>query len=184
MARLEMIIGCMFSGKSSELIRRIRQLTLLGKGVLVINHTSDKRYGESLVVSHDRISVKAVAMEHLRDVTTMTELQECEAIFVDEGQFFHDLQPVVTDLVEHFGKTVIVSALDGTWERKPFQQVIDLIPFADDVVRLTAMCMLCRNGTAAPFSKRVVQSNNLELVGGIESYIPVCRKHYLEPGNL
>jgi thymidine kinase len=78
-------------------------------------------------------------------------------------------------MVEKHKKHVIVSGLDGTYERKPFIEVLKLIPIADEVIRLNALCIRCCNGTLASFSKRIVQDTNIELVGGTESYIPVCR---------
>lgn len=176
--RLELIIGCMFSGKSSELIKRIKKHSLLGKQILVVNHAKDVRYGRG-VMSHDKVHVHAIALDKLSDIFRNKDLYKSDIVFVDEGQFFHDLHSVCVDLVDVLGKTVVVSALDGTWERKPFEQVVNLIPMADDVVRLKAMCMICRDGTPAPFSKRIVEGNSLEIVGGIESYIPVCRHHFL-----
>lgn len=175
---LELIIGCMFSGKSSELIKRIRKQALLGRSILVINHAKDIRYQSGMVVTHDQDAVQAVALESLMGVFDMQELCQAAVVFIDEGQFFPDLYVVVVELVETLGKHVIVSALDGTWERKPFEQVLQLIPFADGVVKQTALCVVCKDGTPAPFSMRTVNTTALEVVGGIDAYKPVCRKHY------
>lgn len=178
--RLEMILGCMYSGKSSELIKRIRQNRLLGLRVLVVNHEKDQRYAtntgaDGMVVSHDNDGVEAVFLPCLCNLLGLDAFREADIICIDEGQFFHDLYDVVVDMVEGRGKHVIVSALDGTYERLPFFEVVALIPFADHVVKLNALCMGCKNGKPAAFSKRLVESDALELVGGVESYIPVCR---------
>lgn len=177
--RLELIVGCMFSGKSSELINRVRKHNLLGKKILVVNHAKDVRYGDG-VISHDRRAVNAVALKNLQELLLLKEINTCDTIFIDEGQFFHDLYDITVILVENLEKTVIISALDGTFERTPFPHVVQLIPFADHVVKLNALCLLCKDGTHAPFSKRIVDNTESEYVGGSESYIPVCRKHFLQ----
>lgn len=183
--RLEVIMGCMFSGKSSELIKRIRKQELLGKRILVINHAKDARYslvenGHNVVCSHDLVKVNAVAMTNLQEALDICG--SYDIVFVDEGQFFHDLHVVCMELVETIGKHVVVSALDGTYERKPFEQVMMLVPFADDVIRLNALCIMCKDGTSAAFSKRIVNAGETdEFVGGIESYVSVCRRHFVEP---
>jgi thymidine kinase len=175
--RLELIIGCMFSGKSSELLNRIKKYKLLDKKILVVNHAKDVRYGSG-IVSHDKRKVDAIALARLQDILFYKELNTCQIVVVDEAQFFEDLYDIVVKLVEGLEKTVIISALDGTYERKPFFQVMQLVPFADDVVKLHALCLVCKDGTRASFSRRIVDVHDTELIGGLESYIPVCRKHF------
>lgn len=169
----------MFSGKSTELISRVRKHKLLGEDILVVNHSSDKRYmGTGYVVSHDKDSVGATSSTSVRDIINMPEFEKCAHVFIDEGQFFHDLYDGVWELVEKHNKNVTICALDGTWERKPFMQVVQLIPYAEEVVKLTALCYVCKNGNHASFSKRIINNTDTECVGGIESYIPVCRLHF------
>lgn len=180
--RLELIIGCMFSGKSSELIKRIKKHELLGKRILVINHAKDARYsiikdGKGAICSHDNVQASSLALNNLECALSLCA--DYDTIFVDEGQFFHDLHATCVKMVDTYGKHVVVSALDGTYERKPFEQVMMLVPFADDVIRLTALCLICKDGTSAAFSKRIVNVGDMdEFVGGIESYISVCRMHF------
>jgi thymidine kinase len=175
---LELIIGCMFSGKSTELIHRIRAYRLINKRFLVINHHADTRYGTNQVISHNRDQEAAVALEKLADLPA--DLYEAaDVVFIDEGQFFADLFDFAVKAVEQDQKTVIVSALDGDYRRAPFDQVVRLIPYADRIDRRTALCGICCDGTVAPFTKRLVSSEERELVGGSDQYVAVCRKCYM-----
>jgi thymidine kinase len=177
---LELIVGCMYSGKSSSLISKIRQYNILGKKILVVNHILDERYSVNCVSSHDKSQVDAIALQQLTDIWQMSNYKELEVIFVEEAQFFSDLQEFVIRSVETDNKHVIVCGLDGDYNRKPFEQVINLIPFADTVEKKTALCIRCKDGTLASFSKRLVTNEARQLVGSHEAYIPVCRWHYQE----
>lgn len=181
--KFELILGCMFSGKSSELIRRIRMHRLMGRKILVINHTLDTRYGSCLkVTSHDMVEETAISCTTLAQVYDIPEYNTISAIFIDEGQFFEDLDTFVKRAVEEDGKTVVVSALDGNYKREPYPHVINLIPFADHVLRLNALCSICKDGTLATFSKRIRNTDQSStFVGGSDSYMSVCRKHYTNP---
>lgn len=179
--RLELIVGCMYSGKSSELMKRVRKHKLLDQKVLVINHVKDIRFtssdNDSHIISHDRLSMKALMLNNIKD--GMAQIQDHDVICVDEGQFFHDLYEIAVHIVDELGKILIISALDGTYERKPFENVARLIPFADDVTHLHALCLICKDGTLASFSKRIINIGKTdEFVGGTESYVSVCRKHF------
>ena len=94
---INLIIGCMFSGKSTETIRLIRRYKTLGnKNILVINHTLDTRYGESVISSHDKVQYKCISLEKLNDIKQKEEYLKADVIFVEEGQFFNDLFDFVT----------------------------------------------------------------------------------------
>ena len=175
--RLEMIIGCMYSSKSSTLISKIRQHEILGKNILIINHKSDTRYNQKSISSHDNVSVKAVMVEKLGDIPVEVYKNK-DSIFIEEAQFFSDLYELVYNLVEVHGKYVVLCGLDGDYQRKPYQQIMELIPLADLVDRKNAMCIKCKDGTLASFSKRIVDKDERNIIGGIESYMPVCRFHY------
>lgn len=187
---LELILGCMFSGKSTELIRRIRMRKVLQQNLLVITHASDTRYTHNpSVISHDALSEQAISMEHLSqlfDVERALLKAEVEVVCIEEGQFFPDLWDTVVRLIEApYHKQVIVSALDGDYRRRPFRQVVDLIPLAEQVVKLQALCVYCKDGTPACFSMRLPTTSNtskaqdlIVCVGGKETYASVCRHHY------
>jgi thymidine kinase len=175
---LELIIGGMMSGKSSSLLNKIRQHKLLDRNVLVINHVSDVRYKKEGVCSHDNIHIEGIMLETLNDIYNLESYKTSDTIFIEEAQFFTDLYDVVYQMVEKDKKYVVVCGLDGDYERKPFQQVIDLIPLSDIVERKNAFCIKCKDGTLASFSKRLHHSTLRNIVGGIDKYVPVCRYHY------
>ena len=175
--RLELIIGNMFSGKSSELIRRINREKSIQKKILVINFIGDNRYSHNSVTTHDNTKVSSLKLAKLSDLPS-SMVKQYDSFFIDEGQFFPDLYVFVKNLVESGCKHVVVSGLDGDSNRDPFGDIIKLIPISDTVDKLTAYCTKCNNGTLAPFTKKISNNANLIDIGGIDKYIPVCRKHY------
>jgi len=180
---LELIVGPMFAGKSTEAIRRVRDFEVQSIPYLVITSVRDIRYdpsGES-IRTHSGKSVPATALTTLKTVLLMGQLAKAKHVLIEEAQFFPDLYEVVMEMVEKKGKHVLVFGLDGDSERRPFGQVLDLIPFADTYAKLQAECRLCGDGTAALFTKRYSSSTAQVCVGGGEIYKAVCRKHYLDP---
>ena len=147
--------------------------------MLVVNHVSDTRYKENAVCSHDNIVVEALCLTSLKDIWAMERYKETEVIFVEEAQFFDDLYEFVKKTVDEDEKHVILCGLDGDFNRQPFRQMVDLIPLADLVEKRSALCIECRDGTVASFSKRIVKSKDLHLIGHSDCHIPVCRYHYL-----
>lgn len=179
-----LILGCMFSGKTTELIRRIRCVKVLKQPFVVVTHACDTRYrgGGGGVVSHDMLHEQALALSSLSELAGTDAYTQASHVFIEEGQFFDDLYSFVVTACEKDGKHVVVSALDGDFRRQPFQQVLQLIPFAEHVKKLHALCADCKDGTLASFSKRILQNKDdgaQILVGGSESYKSVCRLHYL-----
>ncbi|KAH7832433.1 Thymidine kinase [Monocercomonoides exilis] len=172
---IELIIGPMFSGKTTELMRRIRRHSLGKRSCVVIKYKKDCRYSEDKLSTHDRSMCEAISCSRLQEAENFVKM--ADVIGVDEGQFYPDLLEFC-EAQANDGKIVIVSALDGTFQRKRFNDVVDLIPMCESVVKLTSVCMIC-GGTAA-FSKRIVADKSVELVGGAEAYTAVCRKCYFD----
>jgi thymidine kinase len=177
MGYLELIIGPMFSGKSTELIRRIRLLQKINKKVLVIKPKIDIRYNQTKITSHNFESVDCLVLSNLNELSS-SNIMEYEVIVIDEGQFFPDLKETIYDWVENYQINIIVGGLDGDFQRKPLGQILELIPIADKCKKYNSLCNLCKDGTEAPFTFRLVESKDKILIGGAESYIPVCRKHF------
>ena len=171
--RLELIVGNMFSGKSSELIRRIN------KKILVVNFIGDNRYSSNSVSTHDNTKINSLKLEKLNDITE-NMIQQYDSFFIDEGQFFSDLYICVKKLVDTHNKHVVVSGLDGDASRNTFGELIKLIPICDTIDKLSAYCSKCNNGTLAPFSKKKTPDARKGVIdiGGSDKYIPVCRFHY------
>jgi thymidine kinase len=177
--KLELIIGPMFSGKSTELIRQIRLLQKIDKKVLVTKPIIDQRYIQDKITSHNYESVECKVLSRLDEISDEV-IKQYNTIIVDEGQFFPDLVDTITRWVNNYSINIIVGGLDGDFQRKPIGQILDLIPMADKCTKLNSLCNMCKDGTKAPFSFRLVKSNDKVLVGGSEAYIPVCRKHFIE----
>jgi len=176
--RLELIIGNMFSGKSTELIRRINREKSINKKIIVINFADDNRYATNSVATHDQTKINCLKLSKLSDINKEL-LKQYESFFIDEGQFFPDLYSFVTDLVDKYKKHVVISGLDGDSNRNPFGDIIKLIPICDSVDKLHAYCNKCNNGTIGPFTKRLnLNITSVIDIGGSNKYIPVCRKHF------
>ena len=174
---LKIILGSMFSGKSSEIIRIIKRYRILNKHLLIINHSIDDRYDTSKIVTHDQEKIDCLATDKLMPLIESSDYQKSDVIVIEEAQFFKDLFDFVTLSVDTNNKTLVIAGLDGDYKREPFGDILRLIPHAESVNKLHALCTLCGDGTKASFTKRLVNNNQCVLVGSTESYIPVCRKH-------
>jgi len=170
---ISLIFGPMFSGKSTELVRRLKRFQIAKRRVLVIKYGKDVRYSVDKLSTHDRQMMPAVSASRLEEV--IDRIDGYDVIGVDEGQFFPDVVQFCEDVAQ-LGKTVIVSALDGDFRRKPFGSILELIPLAEYVVKLSAVCMICTADAA--FSKRIVEGDEIEKIGGSDMYVAVCRKCY------
>ena len=175
-AYLEVILGSMFSGKTSRLVEVYKQCKFCNIPVIVINHQIDNRYDEDLLSTHDKIKIPCIKTENLSSILNNPDLQPCEVILINEGQFFTDLYDVVVNLLGQ-GKQIYVCGLDGDFERKKFGQILDIIPLCDKVTKLTSLCSLCKNGKPGIFSKRISCEMEQTVVGS-DNYIPVCRSCY------
>jgi len=193
---LELILGPMFSGKTSRLVEVYKQCQFCNISVAVINHVIDNRYDEELLSTHDKVKIPCIKTERLRDVYFNNEnlslendiienipriqdkikIARSSVILINEGQFFDDLYEVVVEMLK-CGKKVYVCGLDGDFERKKFGQILDLIPMCDKVEKLTSLCSLCKNGTRGIFSMRLTKETEQTVVGS-DIYIPVCRLCY------
>tara|TARA_B100000787_G_C16193001_1_gene298730 strand:- start:2664 stop:3206 length:543 start_codon:yes stop_codon:yes gene_type:complete len=173
---IHIIMGCMFSGKSSELMRIITKFKLLKKNILAINHIFDTRYGSDKIISHDKREESCLQIEKLTPILETTEYKEAEILIIEEGHFFPDLYEFVSESCKR-NKKVYVAGLSGDYKLNPIGEILNLIPICDTVTKLTALCLKCGDGTEAIFSKRLEQNENQILVGSDE-YIPVCRHHF------
>jgi thymidine kinase len=192
---LEIIIGSMFSGKSSKLIEIYNQYKFCKIPVAVINHSSDTRYDNDMLSTHDLVKIPCIKTEMLFDIwdedffldlekdTTLVSrykdkirVSACEVILINEAQFFPDLERFVIKMLE-YGKKVYLCGLDGDFKRHKFGQILDLIPLCDKITKLTSLCSLCKNGTPGIFTKRITDEET-QIVVGVDNYIPVCRICY------
>ena len=184
--KIELILGPMFSGKSTRLIETIRKYVYKAKKTIMIKFFADKRYSEkSEVVTHDLIKYDSIDCKNLRDSFEL--LKKYDVIGIDEGQFFPDLVEVCEELAL-LNKTIIIAALNGDFRMEPFPVISRIISKADKIKLLKAYCFHCHKD--AKFSLRIVQSNETVLIGAGEAYKPACRECHVffskqrEEGNL
>jgi thymidine kinase len=176
---LELIIGPMYSGKTSKLLEIYKQCKFCNIPVTVINHSLDKRYHETMLSSHDKVMIPCINVSGLSEVwlnDENTSIKNADVILINEGQFFHDLYNVVTEMLKA-NKHVYICGLDGDFERKKFGQILDLIPLCDKVSKLTSLCSICKNGSPGIFSMRITSEKEQTVIGS-ENYVPVCRICY------
>lgn len=171
---LEIILGPMFSGKTTQLVADYKKFTYIGKKVCVVNYSEDKRYHDTMLSTHDKIMIPCIFSEKLGEITN---LEEADVIIINEGQFFEDLFEVVIELVEQKNKSVYIGGLDGDFKRNKFGKILDLIPYCDKVMKLNSLCSQCRDGTPGLFSHRI-SKETLQVVIGSDNYQPLCRKCY------
>jgi len=175
-SRIEIILGCMFSGKSTELLRRCNRYSAIDKNVLLINSSKDTRTDDS-IKTHQNIKQKAIKTNNLLSIIDTEEFNNSLVIGIDEAQFFDDLYDFVINAEKH-NKIIIIAGLDGDYNRKKFGQILDCIPLCDTVEKLTAMDMVDKDGTPGIFTKRIVNDDGQVLVGSSDYYVAVSRKNY------
>lgn len=178
--KLDLYLGPMFSGKSTELIRKIRRLKVINSKYLVIKPSIDNRYDKNRIVSHNKESEDCIIVSDLNEIDDHI-LVEYKTIIIDEGQFLKNLKNKVLYWVDVLNKHVIIGGLDSDFKRNPIGEIIDLIPHADNYIKLHALCKKCNNETPGIFSHRIATNcDDQIMVGSDNLYIPLCRKHYLE----
>ena len=185
-AFLEIIIGPMFSGKTSKLLEIYKQCKFCNIEVCVINHYTDKRYSQDKLSSHDGIMIPCFQVEKISDIIDVNlntdniiqnnNYNSSEVVLINEGQFFPDLYECVLKMLSS-NKKVYVCGLDGDFERNKFGQILDLIPHCDKVQKLHSLCGKCKTGEPGIFSKRLSDEKEQTVVGN-DNYIPVCRMCY------
>ena len=176
--RIQIILGPMFSGKTTELIRRLKRFQLANQKCLIIKYHRDNGYPQPYgITTHDQQNMEATACVKLNDLKINHNLDEFSVIGVDEAQFFPDAVSFAEEMA-NLGKTVIVAALDGSYQRTPFGDILNLVPLAENVIKLTAVCMICFE--EASFSKRIGEETELQVIGGTEKYMALCRQCYMK----
>jgi thymidine kinase len=170
---IEVITGSMFSGKSEELIRRLRRAQIARQGVQVFKPQIDGRYSAEHIVSHSEMRIEADLVQTANEILERV-LSRTEVVGIDEGQFF-DLSLVsVCDRLANGGKRVIVAGLDTDFLGRPFEPMPQLLAVAEYITKTLAICMRC--GNPASYSQRLVASTDRVVVGGAETYEARCRR--------
>jgi thymidine kinase len=177
---LNLVLGPMWAGKSSYILSKIRRYRAIGWEVYVITNALDHRYGNYVISNHDNDQFPAVSVRNLLPLRDEQKYKEAKLIILEEAQFFQDLVSFVLKAVEEDGKHLIVVGLDGDSERRPFGDILKLIPYCDSVEKITSLCSECGDGTHALFSYRCIHTSEQVAVGAEDMYKPLCRKHYIE----
>jgi thymidine kinase len=174
---IEVITGSMFSGKSEELIRRLRRTQIARQKVQIFKPTFDTRYGDDHIVSHSemRMASQQVANSH----ALLEQVQpDTEVVGIDEGQFFDADLPAVCNQLANMGKRVIVAGLDQDYLGKPFEPMPQLLAIAEYITKTLAICVVC--GNPANHTQRLVASRDRVLLGAQGTYEARCR-HCFDP---
>ena len=176
--RIEVITGPMFSGKSEELIRRLKRARIARQRVACYKPDIDLRYHRTSIASHSSQTHDATTVATVEDLKAalFPQLGEIDVIGIDEAQFFDTrLIPLSVELV-HLGKRVVMAGLDTTFNAEPFGPIPALMAIADEVTKLSAVCMVC--GQPAIHTQRLGQSQELVVVGAAGLYEARCRAHF------
>lgn len=178
--RIELIMGCMFAGKTTELLRRCNKHNITGKKVLRVKFSADKRYGADFSIStHSGQKQTAKPINVLADLNE--EWKEFDVIGIDEGQFFTDIVEF-SEKASNSGKVVIISSLQGTFLRGAFPCILQLIPKCEKIKKLTAICKLCKQN--ASFTFRTASKDCHTMIGGENMYMPLCRECHARESQL
>ena len=170
---IEVIVGSMFSGKSEELIRRLRRAQIARQKVQIFKPALDTRYADDHIVSHSEMRIASSAVRTSRELLA-TVNADTEVVGIDEGQFFDADLPAVCNALADQGKRVIVAGLDQDYLGKPFEPMPQLLAIAEYITKTLAICMVC--GAPANHTQRLVASSERVVVGGQGTYEARCRR--------
>ena len=174
---IEVIAGCMFSGKTEELIRRIRRAQIAKQKVAIFKPKVDDRFSSDHIVSHSDVKLLSSVVKHSSEILDLAA--DAQVVGIDEGQFF-DME--IVDVVENLaskGKRVIIAGLDQDYLGKPFEPMPQLLAIAEYITKTLAICVVC--GNPADRTQRTTQASERVLVGAKDSYEARCRRCFEQP---
>lgn len=177
--RIEVVCGSMFSGKTEELIRRMKRAKFAKQKVEIFKPAMDVRYSEEDVVSHDHNAIPSTPIDSSASILLLSS--DTDVVGIDEAQFFDSQLPVVCNELANRGVRVIVAGLDMDYKGVPFGPIPSLCAIADDVTKVHAICVKC--GALAYVSHRLVQNDKRVLLGETSEYEPLCRECYMKSMN-
>lgn len=174
---IEVIAGCMFSGKTEELIRRLKRAQIAKLKVKVFKPRIDKRYADKEIVSHSEQSLPSVVLDDASEILELAD--EAQVIGIDEAQFFQNNVVEVCDKLADQGKRVIITGLDQDFRGVPFEPMPQLLAIAEYITKTLAICVVC--GNPANRTQRKIKSAERVVVGASDSYEARCRIHHYIP---
>ena len=173
---IEVITGCMFSGKTEELIRRLRRAQIAKQKVKIFKPKIDSRYSRNSIVSHNEQSLPSILIEDIIEV--LDHSNDAQVIGIDEAQFFNEGIVHICNLLASRGKRVIVAGLDQDYTGKPFEPMPQLLAIAEYITKQHAICVIC--GNPADKTQRKTSESERVIVGAADIYEARCRKcHYI-----
>jgi thymidine kinase len=173
---IEVITGCMFSGKTEELIRRLRRAQIAKQKVKIFKPRIDARYSENSIVSHNEQSLPSILIDDIIEVLAHSE--DAQVIGIDEAQFFNEGIVHICNLLASNGKRIIVAGLDQDYTGKPFDPIPQLLAVAEYITKQHAICVVC--GNPADKTQRKISESERVIVGAADIYEARCRKcHYI-----
>ncbi len=176
---IEVIAGCMFSGKTEELIRRMRRAQIARQTVAIFKPKIDNRYSSDHIVSHSDAKLLSTAVESSAEILTLA--RDAQVIGIDEGQFFDMGIVDVAEQLANEGRRVIIAGLDQDYRGKPFEPMPQLLAVAEYITKTLAICMVC--GNPADRTQRTTPSHERVLVGAKDTYEARCRKCFRPPAG-
>lgn len=172
---IEVVTGSMFSGKTEELLRRLRRAQFARQRVEIFKPQVDNRYSETKVVSHDQTALQSIPVDTAESILELCT--NAEVVGIDEAQFFGEEIVGVCQQLADRGVRVIVAGLDMDFSGKPFGKMPQLMAVAEYVTKVHAVCVEC--GNLAQYSHRLTSNSELVLLGETDRYEPLCRQCYL-----
>jgi thymidine kinase len=167
----------MFSSKSSYLLKEINTYKHITNNIICINHLSDtQRTNCSAIKTHNNEMCTSLMLNKLEHLYKITEYHLADVVIIDEAQFFDDLDIFIRKEIYN-KKIFIIAGLSGDINQNPMGKILNLVPLADEIIKLSALCKSCGDGTPAHFTKRKGDNKELIIIDNEKSYEPVCRKH-------
>ncbi|MDP4115286.1 MAG: thymidine kinase [Bacteroidota bacterium] len=173
---IEVITGCMFSGKTEELIRRLRRAQIAKQNVVVFKPEIDNRYSEKNIVSHNERALPSIVIDNVNKILSLSK--DAQVIGIDEAQFFSSDILKVCNTLANNGKRVIAAGLDQDYKGIPFEPMPGLLSIAEYITKTLAICVVC--GNPADKTQRKTHTHERVIVGAADIYEARCRKcHYI-----
>lgn len=177
---LEVICGCMFSGKSEELVRRLRRAQIARQRVQIFKPKIDARYSENHIVSHSEQKIASEVVSSAQEILDRIDIRT-EVVGIDEAQFFDKGLVSVCNKLADMGKRVIVAGLDRDYTGRPFEPMPQLLAIAEYITKTLAICVRC--GNPANHTQRLIESDERVVVGAADIYEARCRRCFEPPGG-
>jgi len=174
---IEVICGCMFSGKTEELIRRLRRAIIARQKVAIFKPRIDERYSKDHIVSHSELKIPSLVVETPQEI--LEQSLESQVVGIDEAQFFNEELVPICQKLANMGKRVIVAGLDMDYRGEPFEPIPQLLAVAEYITKTNAICVIC--GNPAHFTQRKTHDAERVIVGAADIYEARCRNCFEPP---